>query len=107
MKSKGSRASLAPVSIPTVSVPGHSEWPQLSAKEEAELKSKIKDLLKQQNGVLVAHYYTDGKLQDLAEETGGCVADSLEMARVRYRAPCLYAGGRRSQVHGRDFQDSQ
>jgi quinolinate synthase len=31
--------------------------------------------------VLVAHYYVDGELQDLALETGGCVADSLEMAR--------------------------
>ncbi len=31
--------------------------------------------------MLVAHYYTDGDLQELAEESGGCVADSLEMAR--------------------------
>ena len=31
--------------------------------------------------MLVAHYYVDGDLQDLALETGGCVADSLEMAR--------------------------
>ncbi|HEV8077191.1 MAG TPA: quinolinate synthase NadA, partial [Marinobacter sp.] len=30
---------------------------------------------------LVAHYYTDPVVQALAEETGGCVADSLEMAR--------------------------
>jgi len=31
--------------------------------------------------VLVAHYYVDGDLQDLALASGGCVADSLEMAR--------------------------
>jgi quinolinate synthase len=31
--------------------------------------------------VLVAHYYVDGDLQDLALATGGIVADSLEMAR--------------------------
>ena len=31
--------------------------------------------------MLVAHYYVDADLQDLAEETGGCVSDSLEMAR--------------------------
>ena len=31
--------------------------------------------------MLVAHYYTDADVQALAEETGGCVADSLEMAR--------------------------
>lgn len=38
-------------------------------------------MLEQQQAVLVAHYYVDGDLQELAEETGGCVADSLEMAR--------------------------
>ena len=31
--------------------------------------------------VLVAHYYTAPEIQALAEETGGCVSDSLEMAR--------------------------
>lgn len=30
---------------------------------------------------MVAHYYTDPMIQALAEETGGCVSDSLEMAR--------------------------
>lgn len=44
-------------------------------------KSKITALLKARNAVLVAHYYTDPLLQALAEETGGCVSDSLEMAR--------------------------
>jgi quinolinate synthase len=38
-------------------------------------------LLKEKQAVLVAHYYVDADLQDLAEETGGCVSDSLEMAR--------------------------
>jgi len=37
--------------------------------------------LKEKNAVLIAHYYTDPEIQALAEETGGCVADSLEMAR--------------------------
>lgn len=37
--------------------------------------------LKAKDAVLVAHYYVDGDLQDLALATGGCVADSLEMAR--------------------------
>jgi quinolinate synthase len=31
--------------------------------------------------VLVAHYYVDSEIQELADATGGCVADSLEMAR--------------------------
>lgn len=52
-----------------------------SPEEKAELKERIKRLLKEQQAVLVAHYYVDADLQDLAEETGGCVSDSLEMAR--------------------------
>jgi quinolinate synthase len=52
-----------------------------SAAEKIALKERIKRLLKEREAVLVAHYYVDGDLQDLAEETGGCVSDSLEMAR--------------------------
>lgn len=46
-----------------------------------EQQEKIKQLLEQQNATLIAHYYTDPDIQALAEATGGCVADSLEMAR--------------------------
>jgi quinolinate synthase len=44
---------------------------------------------------LVAHYYVDGDLQDLALETGGCVSDSLEMARFGrdHRAQTLVVAG--------------
>ena len=52
-----------------------------TAVEKAELKARIKRLLQEKQAVLVAHYYVDADLQDLAEETGGCVSDSLEMAR--------------------------
>jgi quinolinate synthase len=52
-----------------------------TADERVALKARIRDLLEREKAVLVAHYYVDGDLQDLAEETGGCVADSLEMAR--------------------------
>src|SRR3954469_9508476 len=52
-----------------------------SAAEKTALKERIKKLLKEREAVLVAHYYVDSDLQDLADETGGCVADSLEMAR--------------------------
>lgn len=65
----------------TIEVPKHPVWPELTGDEKTALKDRIKKLLKEQNAVLVAHYYTDGDLQSLAEETGGCVADSLEMAR--------------------------
>lgn len=52
-----------------------------SPEEKIALKARIKQLLKEKEAVLVAHYYVDADLQDLAEETGGCVSDSLEMAR--------------------------
>lgn len=54
---------------------------QPSPQEKLQLKSEIKALLKARDAALVAHYYVDSELQDLAEETGGCVSDSLEMAR--------------------------
>ena len=53
----------------------------LSPSAKAATKARIAELLKARNAVLVAHYYVDGDLQDLAMETGGCVSDSLEMAR--------------------------
>jgi quinolinate synthase len=53
----------------------------VESAERAELKDRIRRLLKEKEAVLVAHYYVDADLQDLAEETGGCVSDSLEMAR--------------------------
>jgi quinolinate synthase len=53
----------------------------LTAPEKAALKTRIRQLLIEREAVLVAHYYVDSDLQDLAEETGGCVSDSLEMAR--------------------------
>lgn len=60
-------------------------WARVAAEptppEKSELKLRIKRLLKEKQAVLVAHYYVDADLQDLAEETGGCVSDSLEMAR--------------------------
>ena len=49
--------------------------------ERAALKDKVRRLLKERNAVMVSHYYVHPDLQDLAEETGGIVSDSLEMAR--------------------------
>jgi len=61
-------------------VPLHQRH-DMSDVEIGEYKDRIKILLKKRNAVLVAHYYTDDAIQALAEETGGCVSDSLEMAR--------------------------
>jgi len=52
-----------------------------SAQEREHLMARAKALLAEKQAVLVAHYYVDGDLQDLAVATGGCVSDSLEMAR--------------------------
>ena len=59
-----------------------AQVPQEPAPVERErLITRIKELLKQHNALLVAHYYVHPDLQDLAEVTGGIVSDSLEMAR--------------------------
>jgi len=54
---------------------------EYTSEEAVAHKNKIKTLLKKHNAAIVAHYYTDPSIQSLAEETGGCVSDSLEMAR--------------------------
>ncbi len=56
-------------------------------QQKAELIAQIADQLNRQDAVLVAHYYVDGDIQDLAERTGGYVADSLEMARFGFEHP--------------------
>lgn len=53
----------------------------IDEERRTALRKRIAELLKARNAVLVAHYYTDPEIQSLAEETGGCVSDSLEMAR--------------------------
>lgn len=75
------------IKLPQVIVPEHPEKTILEKEEERQLTDRIKRLLKEQNAVLVAHYYTDGRIQNLAEDTGGCVADSLEMARFGMEHP--------------------
>ncbi|MCU7331758.1 quinolinate synthase NadA [Escherichia albertii] len=67
----------------------------LSIDEKAHYREKIKRLLKERNAVIVAHYYTDPEIQQLAEETGGCISDSLEMARfgAQHSASTLLVAG--------------
>ena len=64
------------------------------AREQAQ-KAVVRQLLQQENAVLVAHYYTDAIVQELADETGGFVGDSLEMARwgARHEAETLVVAG--------------
>ena len=66
-----------------------------SIANAAEYTQRIKRLLVENNATIVAHYYTDPVIQALAEETGGCVADSLEMARFgqQHQADTLIVAG--------------
>lgn len=67
---------IAPIEYPFPKIPV-----KLSEFEQASLIAEIKKLLIVKNAVLIAHYYTNPVIQALAESTGGCVSDSLEMAR--------------------------
>jgi len=71
------------------------EPPVVETADRVRLKDEIKALLKEKNAAIVAHYYVDGDIQDLADETGGCVADSLEMARFGrdHKASTLVVAG--------------
>ena len=60
---------------------GVNEQTELTDDQRSLYRQRIKERLQARDAVMVAHYYTDPEIQALAEETGGCVADSLEMAR--------------------------
>ena len=69
----------------------------LTDQEKADAIERIKILLKEKDAVLIAHYYTGHEIQALAEETGGFVGDSLEMAKFGNQHPAstiLVAGVR-------------
>ena len=61
--------------------------PHFTGPRRQAMMNRLKRLLKTEDAVLVAHYYTDSDLQELAEETGGLISDSLEMARFGARHP--------------------
>lgn len=42
--------------------------------------NRIKKLLKEKDAIIVTHFYVHPDIQQLADETGGCVGDSLAMA---------------------------
>ncbi len=58
-----------------------------SPAQRSALMERCAALLRAHDAALVAHYYTHPDLQDLAQATGGLVADSLEMARFGARHP--------------------
>lgn len=81
----------ADFAIPSFKVPV-TQWvestqPSYTKESKAAVIQRIKALLHAQNAVLVAHYYVDADVQQLAEETGGYVSDSLDMARFGKEHP--------------------
>jgi quinolinate synthase len=68
---------IAPAKPPRIATP----------EERPALLARAKRLLQERDAVLVAHYYVHPDLQDLAQETGGTVSDSLEMARFGHEHP--------------------
>ena len=60
---------------------GETQPSRLTHTVKQQKFTEIQAELKKHNAVLVAHYYCDPEVQELAELSGGCVSDSLEMAR--------------------------
>ena len=87
------------LSTPTSACQIRQAWAKVADTPDREtagrLKDEIKTLLKEKNAVLVAHYYVDPLIQDLALETGGCVGNSLEIARfgTKHEAATLVVAG--------------
>lgn len=72
--------------IPSFDVPCTVEPVPVSESERHAAFERINGWLKNNNAILVAHYYTDPLVQALAEYTGGFIGDSLAMADYGRRA---------------------
>lgn len=83
--------NIAPTSYPIGEVPSTASVaariPTHSTAEKRALIGEIKAELQRQDAVLVAHYYTNADIQKIAEETGGYISDSLDMARFGNEHP--------------------
>ena len=98
-----------PLKSYTLSVKDIPDHPDntISDKQRAELTERIKHLLDKHNATIVAHYYTDSDLQILADQTGGYVSDSLDMARFGHESDADTSNRLRCAFHGRDGQDPE
>ena len=78
---------MSSINIPSLDYPFPPKPVPLTPAQQADYKARIRSLLQQKDAVLIAHYYTDPEIQALAEETGGFVGDSLEMAKFGKQHP--------------------
>lgn len=85
----GPATGVAPIEIPA------HQYERFAPGERDALRARIKALVAERDAVIVSHYYTDPECQLIAEETGGHVSDSLEMARFghEHRARTLVVCG--------------
>ena len=72
-----------------------SELPEELRNNKTKLKEEIKRIAKEKDAIILAHYYTVGDIQDIADFVG----DSLALARKGY-------GDVWCTLYGRDMQDS-
>ncbi len=68
---------------------------KLDLARKQRLLNECRVELQNNDAVLIAHYYTDPDIQQLAEESGGFVGDSLEMAKfgAKHAAQTLVVAG--------------
>lgn len=68
---------------------------KLNEIDKISLFKSCEEKLVENNAVLIAHYYTDPVIQELAEKSGGFVGDSLEMAKfgANHKADTLVIAG--------------
>ncbi len=74
----------------------------LNDDEKQFYREKIKRLLKERNAVMVAHYYTDPEIQQLAEETGGPFRHEARRIHAAGSGRTVYGGNRQNPQPGKD-----
>jgi quinolinate synthase len=79
------------VSAPTLAVLGNVQSPPAEDLASLDLDEEIRRLKRERNAILLAHYYQESEIQDLADVIG----DSLELSRAAARTNAdviLFAG---------------
>lgn len=81
MPTRPDESSIIAREAPLFFVPETQSEQRLIGQEKSARLAEMSALLRAHNACLVAHYYTDPLIQELAEQSGGFIGDSLEMAK--------------------------
>lgn len=86
---------MAQIDFPEIDIPFPKPPAAITATERDKLSELCLQRFKENNAILIAHYYTDPEIQALAEQMGGFVGDSLEMAKfgARHDADTIVIAG--------------